>query len=115
MRVLFTWHPVPGMFLPLTPFARASFGLPMVIVPLGADQPDNAARCAELGASRTLDPSDLRPEVVRETVLDVLQMPSYRQAAARLRAELDGLPGPKAAVVLLERLARDREPLVAGL
>ena len=39
-------------------------GLPMVILPLGADQPENAQRCAELGASRTLDQANLTPENV---------------------------------------------------
>ena len=58
-------------------------GLPMVILPLGADQPDNAPRCAELGASRTLDQEHLTPEHIREVVLDVLHTPSYRQAAER--------------------------------
>ena len=30
-------------------------GLPMVLLPLGADQPQNARRCAELGVARVLD------------------------------------------------------------
>jgi len=89
-------------------------GLPMVILPLAADHPENAARCAELGASRTLDQDNLTPEYVREVVLDVLHTPSYRQAAQRLRDEFDALPGVDHAVELLERLARDRVPVVAS-
>jgi MGT family glycosyltransferase len=88
--------------------------LPMVILPLGADQPDNAVRCAELGVSRTLDQADLTPEQIREVVLDVLHTPSYRQSAERLRAEFDALPGQEFAVELLERLARDRAPVIAA-
>jgi len=87
-------------------------GLPMVILPLGADQPENAARCAELGASRTLDQAQLTPEHIREVVLDVLRTPSYRQVAERLRNEFDALPGPEFAVALLERLARDKAPII---
>ena len=87
-------------------------GLPMVILPLGTDQPTNAARCAELGASRTLDQGVLTPEHIREVVLDVLHTPSYRQAAGRLRDEFSALPGPELAVELLERLARDKAPIV---
>lgn len=89
-------------------------GLPMVILPLGADQPENAVRCAELGASRTLEQDQLTPEHIREVVLDVLQTPSYRQSAERLRDELERLPGPEFAVELLERLARDKAPIIAA-
>ena len=86
----------------------------MVILPLGADQPENAVRCAELGASRTLDQDDLTPEHIREVVLDVLHAPSYRQAAKRLRDEFNVLPGPEFAVELLEQLARDKDPILAS-
>jgi UDP:flavonoid glycosyltransferase YjiC (YdhE family) len=91
-----------------------SHGLPMVIIPFAADQPTNAARCAELGASRTLDQAQLTPEHIRDVVVDVLHTPSYRQAAARLRDEFNALPGPKFAVELIERLARDKTPIVAA-
>ena len=86
----------------------------MVIIPLGSHQPTNAARCAELGVSRTLDPDDLLPELIREVVLDVLHTPSYRQAAERLRDDFSALPGPEFAVELLERLARDRMLIIAS-
>ena len=88
-------------------------GLPMVILPLGADQPENAARCAELGASRTLSENHLAPEHVRNVVLDVLHTPGYRQSAERLRDEFERLPGPEFAVELLERLAKGTGPIVA--
>ena len=88
-------------------------GLPMVILPLGADQPENAVRCAELGASRTLDQDHLTPEHIRQIVLDVLHTPSYGRNAEQLRDEFERLPGPESAVALLERLARDRRPIVA--
>ena len=87
-------------------------GLPMVILPLGADRPENAVRCAELGVSRTQD--HLTPEHIREVVLDVLHTPSYRQSAERLRDEFERLPGPDLAVELLERLARGRMPILAS-
>jgi UDP:flavonoid glycosyltransferase YjiC (YdhE family) len=89
-------------------------GLPMAILPLGADQPDNAARCAELGASRTLDQAQLTPEHVREVVLDVLYTPSYRENAGRLRTEFERLPNVDYAVELLERLASEKQPILAA-
>ena len=89
-------------------------GLPMVILPLAADQPENVARCAELGVSRSLDPDDLTPSSVRDIILEVLHTPSYRQSAERLREEFNSLPGPEFAVDLLERLARDKAPIIAA-
>ena len=89
-------------------------GLPMAILPLGADQPENAQRCVELGAARTLDQTHLTPEHVRDVALDVLRTPSYRQSAERLRDEFARLPGPEFAVELLERLARDKAPIIAA-
>jgi UDP:flavonoid glycosyltransferase YjiC (YdhE family) len=93
--------------------AALAHGLPLILVPIGADQPVNARRCAELGASRTLDQGRLTPEDVREAVRDVLQTPSYRLSAERLRDDSERLPDSEHAVRLLEQLARDREPIVA--
>ena len=79
-------------------------GLPQVLIPMGADQPLNAARCEQLGLARVLDPVAASPEDVRETVAAVLEEPGYRAAARRLQREFAGLPGPADAVELLERL-----------
>jgi UDP:flavonoid glycosyltransferase YjiC (YdhE family) len=88
-------------------------GLPMVLIPLGADQPYNAARCAELRVARVLDAVEATPETVREAVATVLADSTYRRNAERLRDEIAALPGPAHAVVLLERLAAEGQPLVA--
>jgi UDP:flavonoid glycosyltransferase YjiC (YdhE family) len=80
-------------------------GLPMVLIPLGADQPLNAARCQALGVARVLDALEATPADVRAAVSLVLEDPSYRRASERVRDEIAALPGPAHAVVLLERLA----------
>jgi UDP:flavonoid glycosyltransferase YjiC (YdhE family) len=77
-------------------------GLPMVLLPIGADQPVNARRCEELGLARTLDAARATPDSVRQAVSGVLADPTYRRNAARLRAEIAALPGPEHAVTLLE-------------
>ena len=79
-------------------------GLPMVLIPMGADQPLNAQRCVELGVGQALDPLAATPESVRAAVTAVLDDPAYRQAATRLRDEIAALPGPEYAVGLLEQL-----------
>jgi UDP:flavonoid glycosyltransferase YjiC (YdhE family) len=77
----------------------------MVLIPMGADQPLNAARCAELGVARVLDAMTATPQDARDAVSTVLADPTYRQAAERMRDEIEALPGPAHAVKLLEQLA----------
>ena len=79
-------------------------GLPMVLLPMGADQPLNAARCETLGVARALDAPTATPRSVREAVSRVLGDATYRRNAELVRDELDALPGPEHAVALLERL-----------
>ncbi|RKR88129.1 MGT family glycosyltransferase [Micromonospora pisi] len=87
-------------------------GLPMVLAPMGADQPANAARCAALGVGRVLEALTVTPQDAAVTVAEVLADPGYRQAAGRLRNELAALPGPERAVPLLEQIATRRRPLL---
>jgi UDP:flavonoid glycosyltransferase YjiC (YdhE family) len=87
-------------------------GLPMVLIPMGADQPLNAARCEELRVARVLDAVEATPEMVREAVSAVLSDPTYRTGAERLRDEIAALPGPAHALTLLERLGTERRPVV---
>lgn len=86
-------------------------GLPSVLLPMGADQPHNAARCAALGVARVLDALTVTPAEVRAAVAAVLADPASGQAAARLRDEIAALPEPSAAVTLLEQLVAARRPL----
>lgn len=88
-------------------------GLPAVLLPMGADQPLNAARCADLGVAQVLDPLTATPESVRDAVMTVLSDPRYRQAAQRLQAEIAALPRPEHAVDLLERLAVEKLPILS--
>ena len=93
-----------------------SLGLPMVLIPIAADQPENAQRCAELGVARVVEPdrhtgSDLA-HAIRDATREVLAVAHYREAAQRLRKEMEELPGLEYAVTLLERLAEERTPLL---
>jgi hypothetical protein len=87
-----------------TVLGALAHGLPSVLLPMGADQPWNAARCEELGVAVVLDAMHATPAGVHEAVSTVLDDPSYRAAAERVRDEIRALPGPEHAVRLLERL-----------
>lgn len=83
-------------------------GLPSVLIPMGADQPLNAARCVQLGLGQMLDPTTLTPESVRATVMEVLATSSYKKNAHRLRDEFTALPRPVDAIKLIEHLSERR-------
>ena len=88
-------------------------GVPLALIPLNADQPLNAERCAALGAGRVIGTEAITPAEAREAVAAMLANPEYRRNAGRVRDEVSGLPGPEYAIALLERLAAERQPLLA--
>ncbi len=79
-------------------------GLPMVLLPMGADQPHNGDRVTELGLGTVLDVIGATPQDIRDAVTAVLREPSYREAAGRLRDEVTAYPAPEKIVPLLEGL-----------
>lgn len=81
-----------------------ALGVPLVLLPLGADQPLNADRCQALGVARVLDPSTARHDDLGRAVLDVLQDSRFRTAAERIRDETASLPTAVHAVALIEAL-----------
>jgi UDP:flavonoid glycosyltransferase YjiC (YdhE family) len=89
-------------------------GRPQVVLPMGADQPHNAARCEALGVGVALDAVRATPEEIGAAVRAVLDDPRRRAAAARLRAGAAALPPPEQAVRLLERLARGASARTPG-
>jgi UDP:flavonoid glycosyltransferase YjiC (YdhE family) len=97
-----------------TVLTALNHGLPLVIVPVFSDQPDNARRCEQLGVAKVIAPGDRTPEAFRDAVRKVLGDPRYRRNAERLREEMAQLPGPEQVVGWLERLAAEKQPLVAS-
>jgi UDP:flavonoid glycosyltransferase YjiC (YdhE family) len=82
--------------------------LPMVILPVAADQPDNARRCVDLGVAETVTTDERAPGTIRAATRKVLADPRYQENAARLRVEIQAMPGPDHAVALLERLEAEQ-------
>lgn len=89
-------------------------GLPMVIIPIAADQPANARTCARLEVARVIELDNRTPGAIREATQEALYNPRYRRNAEQVRAEMNALPGLEHAVVLLERLVIERVPLLAA-
>ncbi len=78
-------------------------GHPMIVVPHGHDQPDNAYRVKKLGVSRTIYPQRYEAaHVARE--LEQLLRDDYRERAAATAAAVRQDGGADAAVAALEKL-----------
>jgi UDP:flavonoid glycosyltransferase YjiC (YdhE family) len=79
-------------------------GLPLVLAPIRDDQPTVAAQVVGAGAGIRVKYGRVRPEGLREAVLTVLEDPSYRAAAERLRASFARAGGAPAAADRLEQV-----------
>jgi UDP:flavonoid glycosyltransferase YjiC (YdhE family) len=97
-----------------TMLAALAHGIPQVMVPITADQPDNAERCTAAGVARMVPLAEATAASIREAALAVLADPTYRLAAERTRDQMAALPGTDRVLALLERLARDKTPIIAA-
>lgn len=79
-------------------------GVPVVCLPLGRDQADNAVRVATRNAGLTLSP-EASAEQIADAVQRVLNEPSFQTAARALGARIAAAHDTTAAVRALESLA----------
>jgi MGT family glycosyltransferase len=82
-------------------------GAPLVVVPLGRDQPDNAGRVVHAGAGIRLR-KDASTAAVRAAVARVIDDPRYRAAARQMAARLAAERDDNRAVDELEQVAAGR-------
>ncbi len=79
-------------------------GVPMLVVPFGVDQPDNAARAVRLGVGRTLPRARYRAARVAQELRRLLEQPSFAEKAGAMAAVLRAERGAAAACDALEAL-----------
>jgi UDP:flavonoid glycosyltransferase YjiC (YdhE family) len=72
--------------------AALEHGLPLVLIPFGADQPGNAECCVRLGTAIALDKDAMTQATVRDAISEVLGTPSYAERARAVASELAALP-----------------------
>jgi UDP:flavonoid glycosyltransferase YjiC (YdhE family) len=84
-----------------TTLGALAHGVPLVLVPQGADQFDNAARCLAAGVAVVIGPDELSADSVRTALRQVLDDPAFAHAARRVAAEIGemGTPDEVAAAV----------------
>jgi MGT family glycosyltransferase len=89
------------------------YGVPLVCVPIVADQPDNAARVVARGAGVYI-PSDAPPEQISAAIQRVLNDRKFRTAARQLGAaiEREGNAAARAIGGIEEVLAFTHQPVI---
>jgi MGT family glycosyltransferase len=91
-----------------TTLAALAAGLPLVLVPQGADQFENARAAEQAGAARVLLRDQLTATAVRDAVRAVLADDSPERAAAReIAAQIATMPSPA-------QVARDLNSIAEG-
>ncbi|CAN5349097.1 glycosyltransferase [soil metagenome] len=84
--------------------ATLAHGLPSVLLPLGADQPHNAARAQELGLAHVLDAATVTADAIARSVERALRDETTRDRTRRIADEIRALPSVEESLPLLERL-----------
>jgi UDP:flavonoid glycosyltransferase YjiC (YdhE family) len=85
--------------------AAIEHGVPMLVIPQGAEQYRNACWIAERGLGRMMMPSDVTPAAVVDCVLALAGDPATRERVAAARAAWLAMPGPGEVVAEVERCA----------
>jgi UDP:flavonoid glycosyltransferase YjiC (YdhE family) len=83
-------------------------GVPMVAIPLFADQPANAKRIAAVGAGRMVAGANATAESVRAAIRELLADDGARRVAQRIAQELAALPPADVAVEAFEAIVANR-------
>jgi UDP:flavonoid glycosyltransferase YjiC (YdhE family) len=73
-------------------FGALAHGCPLLLLPQGADQFENASACAAAGAAIALFPGDQTPEQLRAALAELLTEPRYADAARAIADEIAAMP-----------------------
>ena len=87
-----------------TVLGALAHGLPLLMVPQGADQWSNAQQVVAAGAGQRLMRDELSVVAVRDCVTSLLSDPSYRHAASSIKDEIRAMPSATDALAGLEAL-----------
>lgn len=87
-------------------------GLPLVVIPISADQPESAARIKASGAGIRLRLSQAKDKKLRQAIEIVLRQTSYRREAKRIQKSFQSCNGPQTSARLISKLAIDQHPVL---
>ncbi|MEO7803838.1 MAG: glycosyltransferase [Actinomycetota bacterium] len=89
-----------------TMLAALGHGIPLLMLPQGADQFRNSLACDRAGVSLSLEPDEQQTDGIKGCIEQLLADVSFRQSAMRIKAEIAAMPEPAVLVPVLEGVAR---------
>jgi UDP:flavonoid glycosyltransferase YjiC (YdhE family) len=89
-----------------TMLGALAHGLPLLLLPQGADQHYNAQRVTAAGAALTLAPAQATSATIERAIDTLLGDAQLRAGAQRVATEIAAMPGPDTAAAHLQALTR---------
>ena len=86
-------------------------GKPLIVIPIGGENGDNARRVEYLGVGLRIGLSSLTTERVEKKVRRIRTDPRFAERAREIKSELDKTDGPVVASRLIQLLARTKVPV----
>jgi UDP:flavonoid glycosyltransferase YjiC (YdhE family) len=80
-----------------------SAGVPQLVLPLGADRPDNAERLQRLGVAEYLPPPQWKPELIADALRRLLDSPAVLHRCKEFAKRLENANAVKVACDVIER------------
>ena len=90
-------------------------GVPMILVPLGADQFFNAYRLQELGAGKVLKKIEVTPENLKREAKLVMESKSFKTEVKKVQESFITAGGPERAVREVEKILKSDKDLIKDL
>ncbi|MBI5178012.1 MAG: hypothetical protein HZA04_01970 [Nitrospinae bacterium] len=87
-------------------------GKPLLVLPAGGEQGDNASRVEYLGAGLRADMNRITPGEIRELVDKLIEKPSFGRRAHAIAQALARTNGPATASRFIAHLAQTKKPIV---
>jgi UDP:flavonoid glycosyltransferase YjiC (YdhE family) len=87
-----------------TTLGALAHGLPLLVLPQGADQYANAEAVVAAGAGRSLGRDQTTIAAIRDSVRALLRDPGYRRAARRLQTEIFAMPTAEQTIAKIDAL-----------
>jgi UDP:flavonoid glycosyltransferase YjiC (YdhE family) len=81
--------------------------VPQLVLPKGADRPDNAARLKELRVAEVLPPPSWQPQIIADALARLLQSPTVLERCRIIACRLKDSDGATAACEVIENAMRE--------